>query len=83
MLKRFQAYTALRALCVALVCAAAGVTVAKHGNRAVTSSVGSADVMEALGIPFDLGPEDAARALRDQGFAFFFSLGQQAALGLL
>lgn len=58
---------------VALVCAAAGVAVAKHGNRAVTSSVGSADVMETLGLPFDLGPEDAARALRERGFAFFFA----------
>lgn len=58
---------------VALVCAAAGVVVAKHGNRAVTSAVGSADVMEALGIPFDLSPGDAARALREYGFAFFFA----------
>jgi anthranilate phosphoribosyltransferase len=58
---------------VALLASAASVTVAKHGNRAVTSSVGSADVMEALGLPFDLGPEDAARALREHGFAFFFA----------
>jgi len=58
---------------VALLCAAAGVAVAKHGNRAVTSSVGSADVMEALGIPYDLGPEAAAHSLREQGFAFFFA----------
>ena len=58
---------------VALICAASGVTVAKHGNRAVTSLIGSADVMEALGIPFDLGPEEAARSLREHGFAFFFA----------
>jgi anthranilate phosphoribosyltransferase len=58
---------------VALVASAAGVAVAKHGNRAVTSSVGSADVMEALGIPFNLGPEDAARSLREHNFAFFFA----------
>jgi anthranilate phosphoribosyltransferase len=58
---------------VALVASAAGVAVAKHGNRAVTSTVGSADVMEALGVPFDLGPDDAARALREHGFAFFFA----------
>jgi anthranilate phosphoribosyltransferase len=57
----------------ALICAAAGVTVAKHGNRAVTSLIGGADVMEALGIPFDVTPEEAARALREQGFAFFFA----------
>ncbi|MEI8042386.1 MAG: anthranilate phosphoribosyltransferase [Verrucomicrobiota bacterium] len=58
---------------VALVASAAGVTVAKHGNRASTSPTGSADVMEALGIPFDLGPEEAARSLREHGFAFFFA----------
>jgi anthranilate phosphoribosyltransferase len=58
---------------VAILCAAAGVTVAKHGNRAVTSSVGSADVIEALGIRVDLSPAEAARALREHGFAFFFA----------
>jgi anthranilate phosphoribosyltransferase len=58
---------------VALLAAAAGVRVAKHGNRASTSPIGSADVMEALGIPFDLGPEDAVRSLRDHGFAYFFA----------
>jgi anthranilate phosphoribosyltransferase len=58
---------------VALVAAAAGVLVAKHGNRASTSPIGSADVMEALGIPFDLGPEDAVRSLRRHNFAYFFA----------
>jgi anthranilate phosphoribosyltransferase len=58
---------------VALLAAAAGVRVAKHGNRAVTSTIGSADVIEALGIPFDLGPEETGRALRSYGFAFFFA----------
>jgi anthranilate phosphoribosyltransferase len=58
---------------VALVAAAAGVLVAKHGNRASTSPIGSADVMEALGIPFDLDPEDAVRSLRRHGFAYFFA----------
>jgi anthranilate phosphoribosyltransferase len=57
----------------AILCAAAGVMVAKHGNRAVTSSVGSADVIEALGIRVDLSPAEAARALREHGFAFFFA----------
>jgi anthranilate phosphoribosyltransferase len=57
----------------ALICAAAGVAVAKHGNRAVTSQAGSADVLEALGIKIDLSPEDAARSLRDHNFAFFFA----------
>ena len=54
----------------ALVAAAAGATVAKHGNRAVTSQSGSADVLEALGIPVDLTPTQAAGALRRHRFAF-------------
>jgi len=56
-----------------LIAAAAGVLVAKHGNRASTSPIGSADVIEALGIPFNLGPEEAARSLREHSFAFFFA----------
>jgi anthranilate phosphoribosyltransferase len=58
---------------VALVAAAGGVTVAKHGNRAITSQSGSADVLEALGIPIELTPEEAARSLKTNGFAFFFA----------
>jgi anthranilate phosphoribosyltransferase len=57
----------------ALVCAAAGVTVAKHGNRAVTSQAGSADVLNALGIRTDLTPAEAVRSLREHNFAFFFA----------
>ncbi|HKW29880.1 MAG TPA: anthranilate phosphoribosyltransferase [Verrucomicrobiae bacterium] len=57
----------------ALICAAAGVTVAKHGNRAVTSQAGSADVLEALGVRIDLPPLDAVRSLRERRFAFFFA----------
>jgi anthranilate phosphoribosyltransferase len=57
----------------AIVCAAAGVTVAKHGNRAVTSQAGSADVLEALGVRIDLTPAEAARSLRERYFAFFFA----------
>lgn len=58
---------------VALVVAAAGVSVAKHGNRAMTSQAGSADVLEALGIRIDLSPDKAAAWLRDHHFAFFFA----------
>jgi anthranilate phosphoribosyltransferase len=57
----------------ALICAAAGVAVAKHGNRAVTSQAGSADVLEALGVRIDLPPLDAVRSLRERRFAFFFA----------
>ena len=57
----------------AILCAAAGVTVAKHGNRAVTSQSGSADVLEALGIKINLSPAEAARSLREHNFAFFFA----------
>lgn len=57
----------------ALICAAAGVPVAKHGNRAVTSHAGSADVLEALRVPIDLTPPEAARSLQERQFAFFFA----------
>ena len=58
---------------VAIVAAAAGVTVAKHGNRAITSQSGSADVLDELGIPTNLGPDQAAKSLKEQQFAFFFA----------
>jgi len=64
----------------AIVAAAAGVPVAKHGNRAITSSAGSADVLEALGIRTDLGPEEAAGYLRTYGFAFLFATGYHPAM---
>jgi anthranilate phosphoribosyltransferase len=57
----------------ALVAAAAGAKVAKHGNRAVTSRSGSADVLETLGVPVGLGPEDAVRCLHETGFMFLLA----------
>ncbi len=64
----------------ALVAAAAGATVAKHGNRAVTSKCGSADVLEALGIPVDLTPDEAAGALRLHRFAFLHAPSHHPAM---
>lgn len=58
---------------VALIVAAAGVPVAKHGNRAITSQAGSADVLEALGVKINLTPMAAAESLRQHQFAFFFA----------
>ncbi len=57
----------------ALVVAACGVPVAKHGNRSVSSKSGSADVLEALGVPLTADPDTVAPALADPGFAFLFA----------
>jgi anthranilate phosphoribosyltransferase len=57
----------------AIIAAAAGVPVAKHGNRAASSRTGSADVLEALGIPLDLSANDSAQVLRDAGIVFMLA----------
>ena len=57
----------------AIALASAGVAVAKHGNRAVSSRAGSADVLEALGVELDLGPEANAKLLGELGIAFLFA----------
>lgn len=57
----------------AVVVAACGVPVAKHGNRSVSSRCGSADVLEALGVRVDAPPAVVARCLREAGLAFFFA----------
>lgn len=57
----------------AFVVAAAGLPVAKHGNRSVTSSCGSADVLEALGVDLQLSPEAVARCIREVGIGFMFA----------
>jgi anthranilate phosphoribosyltransferase len=62
------------------VCAAAGARVAKHGNRAVSSQSGSADVLESLGVRIDLTPENAARSLDTLGITFMFAPNYHTAL---
>lgn len=57
----------------AVVVSACGVPVVKHGNRAATSRSGGADVLEALGVAIDLGPEEVGRCLEEAGVAFCFA----------
>ena len=57
----------------AFVVAGAGGRVAKHGNRAMTSACGSADVLEALGVKIDLNPDQVAQCIRDVGIGFMFA----------
>jgi anthranilate phosphoribosyltransferase len=65
---------------VAIVTASCGVAVAKHGNRAVSSRTGSADVLESLGVRIDLTPENAARSLDVLGITFLFAPNYHTAL---
>jgi anthranilate phosphoribosyltransferase len=58
---------------VSFVVAAAGVPVAKHGNRSMSSKSGAADILEALGVKIDLAPEAAERTLREIGIVFLFA----------
>lgn len=64
----------------ALVVAGAGVRVAKHGNRSVTSKCGSADVMEALGVNINLPPTRMVRCLEEVGIAFLYAPAMHSAM---
>ena len=65
---------------VAFVVAGAGLAVAKHGNRAMSSRCGSADVLAALGVKIDAPPEVAARSLEQDGIAFLFAQSYHPAM---
>ena len=64
----------------AIVAAAAGVPVAKHGNRAASSQCGAADVLEALGVDITISPEKSAALLKDIGICFLFAQNYHIAM---
>ncbi|PCJ17649.1 MAG: anthranilate phosphoribosyltransferase [Gammaproteobacteria bacterium] len=64
----------------AFVAASAGAHVAKHGNRSVSSSCGSADVLEAAGVSLNLNPEQVARAIEQVGVGFMFAAKHHSAV---
>jgi anthranilate phosphoribosyltransferase len=68
-----RAHTVNISTMAAIVVAASGVRVVKHGNRAASSSCGAADLLEELGIPLDLGPAEVARCVTEVGIGFCFA----------
>src|SRR6266568_2210890 len=63
-----------------ILAAAAGASVAKHGNRSATSRCGSADVLEALGVKIDMGPAQVAASVHETGFGFMFAKAYHPAM---
>jgi len=65
---------------VSFIAAAAGAKVAKHGNRSITSSSGSADLLETAGVNLDISPEQVARAIEEVGVGFMFAVKHHGAM---
>src|ERR1700747_3160904 len=66
--------------CASFIVAGVGVPVAKHGNRALSSRSGAADVLASLGVKIDLKPEDVGRCVREAGIAFMFAPAHHPAM---